>query len=74
MRQVVLAVLRALNLDIDGLRSRFARGFQDLDLLLDTAGEASLVLAPPAGGQNHAVRIARQKLPSAATPRSGEAR
>src|ERR1051325_12042520 len=62
MRQLILAVFRALDFDIQGLGAGLARGFQDLDLLFDAAGETALILPPPAGSENHAIRILGQEL------------
>jgi len=59
---VVFAALGAFDFDVHGVRAGFAGGIQNLQLLLDAAGEAPLVLTAAAGGQNRTVGRACQEL------------
>ena len=54
--------LGAFDFEIDGLRPRRGHGLQQAHLFVDASIETPLILAPPAGGQDHAVRVPGKKI------------
>src|SRR5689334_12003311 len=54
--------LGTLNFNIDRACAVFNRDIENFQLILDAAVKSAMVLMPPAGGEDRAIRVTTQKL------------